>query len=98
MKLNENLLIILMVIILLLLNLINLTQTDLVAKTDFDNKFLSLNRKTELNKTRHLLIEKELKKLKTFNLGYFMGKSYCDEDGTQNYFNISTNFKIFYTK
>ena len=98
MKLNKNLLIILMVIILLLLNLINLTQTDLVAKTDFDNKFLSLNRKIELNKTRYLVIEKELKKLKTFNLGYFMGKSYFDEDGTQNCFNISTNFKIFYTK
>ena len=32
-----------------------------------------------------MLIKKELKKLKTFDLGYFIGKSYFDEDGAQNY-------------
>ena len=32
-----------------------------------------------------LLIEKELKRLKTFELGYFIGKSHFDEDGAQNY-------------
>ena len=26
-----------------------------------------------------------MKKLKTFDLGYFMGKNHFDEDGTQNY-------------
>ena len=56
-----------------------------VTKTDFDNKFSSLNKKVVLNKTRLLFIEKELKKLKTFDLGYLMGKSYFDEDGAQNY-------------
>ena len=30
----------------------------LVTKTDFDNKFSSLNKKIVLNKTRHLFIEK----------------------------------------
>ena len=60
-----------------------MTQADLVTKTNFDNKLLSLNRKIVLNKTRHLLNEKELKKLKTFDLGYFMGKSYFDEDGVK---------------
>ena len=36
------------------------------------------------NKTRHLLIENQLKKLKTFDLSYFVGKSHFDEVGAQN--------------
>ena len=32
------------------------------------------------------LIKKELKKLKTFDLSYFNGKNYFEEDGTQNWF------------
>ena len=63
-------------------NKLKLAQADLITKTNFDNKLSSLNRKNVLNKTRHLLIEKELKKLKTFDLGYFMGKRHFDEDGT----------------
>ena len=45
----------------------------------------SLNRKITQNKAKHLLAEKELKKLKTFDSSYFIGKSHFDEDGTQNY-------------
>ena len=63
-------------------NKLKLAQAYLTTKTDFNNKLSSLNRKIVLNKTRHLFIEKELKKLKTFDWGYFMGKSYFDEDGT----------------
>ena len=37
------------------------------------------------NKTKHLLVENELKKLKTFDLSYFRGKSHFQEDGTQSY-------------
>ena len=44
-----------------------------------------LNRKITKNKTKHLLVENELKKLKTFDLSYFIGKSHFEEDGTQNY-------------
>ena len=65
-------------------NKLKLAQANLITKTDFNNKLSSFNRKIVLNKTRHLFIEKVLKKLKTFDLGYFMGKSYFDEDGTQN--------------
>ena len=43
------------------------------------------NRKFTANKTKYLLIENELKKLKTFNSSYFIGKSHYEEDGTQNY-------------
>ena len=45
----------------------------------------SLNRKITQNKTKHLLVENDLKKLKTFDLSYFIGKNYFENDGTQNY-------------
>ena len=57
----------------------------MITKTDFDVKFLSRNRKVAQNKTKHLLAENELKMLKTFDLSYFNGKSYFEEDGTPNY-------------
>ena len=53
--------------------------------TDFDDKLKSLNQKVNSNKTKHLLVENELKKLETFDSIYFRGKSYFEEDGTQNY-------------
>ena len=56
-----------------------------MAKTDFDAKLSSLNRKITENKTKHLLVENQLKKLKTFDSSYFTGKSHFEEDGTQNY-------------
>ena len=48
----------------------------------------NINRKTVLNKTKNLVIEKEFKKLKTFDLSYFRGKNHFQEDGTQNWFII----------
>ena len=57
----------------------------MIAKTDFDVKLLSLNRKITQNETKHLLVENEFNKLKTFDSSYFIGKSHFDEDGTQNY-------------
>ena len=62
-----------------------LAQANLVTKTDFDAKLSSLNRKITSNKTKHLLVENELKKLKTFDSSYFTGKSHFEEDGSQNY-------------
>ena len=38
-----------------------------------------------LNKTKHLLVENELKKLNTFDAAYYRGKNYFEEDGTQNH-------------
>ena len=62
-----------------------LAQANLITKTDFDAKLSSRNRKIAQNKTKHLLVENELKKLKTFDLRYFNGKIYFEEDGTPNY-------------
>ena len=60
-----------------------LAQANLKAKTDFDAKLSSLNRKTTSNKWKHLLVENELKKLKTFYSSYFIGKGNFEEDGAQ---------------
>ena len=61
---------------------VRLAQTNLITKTDFDVKLSSLNRKITSNKSKHLLVENELKKLKTFDSSYFIGKSHFEEDGT----------------
>ena len=55
-----------------------LAQANLIAKTDLS----SLDRKITANKTKHLLVENELKKLKTFDSSYFIGKGHFEEDGT----------------
>ena len=55
-----------------------LAQANLIAKTDFDGKLSSLNRKNAANKSKKLLVENELKKLKTFNSIYFIGKSHFE--------------------
>ena len=44
-----------------------LSQANLITKTDFDAKLSSLNRKITANKSKALLIQNELKKLKTFD-------------------------------
>ena len=69
----------------------------MIAKTDFDVKLWSLNRKITQNKTKHLLVENELNKFKTFDLSYFIGKSHFEEDRVQNYLvfqPISKYFKV----
>ena len=38
-----------------------LAQVNLITKTDFDTKLISLNKKIDSNKTKHLLVENELK-------------------------------------
>ena len=79
-----------------------LKQVNLVAKTNFDNTVSSLDSKIVVNKTKNESIKNELKKLKTLDLSYFIGKSHFEEDGTQNYlvfqplnkyFNIMPNKK-----
>ena len=62
-----------------------LALANLIKKTDFDAKLSSFNRKITSNKSAHLLVESELKKLKTLESSHFIGKRYFEEDGTQNY-------------
>ena len=72
-----------------------IAQTNSITKTDFDAKLLSLNKKITQNKTKHLLVENELNKLKTFDSGYFIGKSHFEEDGTQNYLVFQPMYRYF---
>ena len=44
-----------------------------------------LNRKITKNKSKHLLVENKLKRLKTFDSSCLIGKSHFEEDGAQNY-------------
>ena len=63
-----------------------------MTKSDFDAKLSGLNRKITQNKTKLLLVENELNKLKTFDSSYYNGKSYFEEDGTLNkYFKVGYN-------
>ena len=72
-----------------------LAQANLIAKTDFDAKLLSLHRKITQNKSKQLLVKNELNKLKSFDSNYFIGRSHFDEDGIQNYLAFQTMYKYF---
>ena len=43
----------------------------------------------------NLLVRNELKKLKTFDSSYFIGKSHFEEDGTQNYLVFQPMYRYF---
>ena len=45
----------------------------------------SLNPKVNSNKTKHLLVENEFKKLQTLDSIYFRGRSHFEEFVTHNY-------------
>ena len=62
-----------------------LARANLVTKTDFGAILLSPKKRVTTNKTKHLLVENELKKLKAFPSSCFIGKSHFEEDGTNNY-------------
>ena len=51
--------------------LARLAKANLVTKTDVDTKLISLNKKIHSNKTKHVIVENELKKLQTFDSSYF---------------------------
>ena len=70
-------------------------QANLITNTDFHSKLLSLNRKINANKSKNLLAENKLKRLKTFDSSYFIGKSHFDENGTQNYLVFQPITKYF---
>ena len=72
-----------------------LAQANLLRKTDFDAKWSSVNRKITSNKRRNLLFGNGLKKLKTFDLCYFIRKSHFAEDGAQNYLVFQSVLEYF---
>ena len=63
-------------------------MTTLITKAD-------LNRKITANKSKHLLVENELKKLNIFDSSYFIGKSHFGEDGRQSYLVFQSMYRYF---
>ena len=51
--------------------------------------------KSQQIKQQDVSNENELKKLKTFDLGYFVGKSYFEEDGAQIYLEFQSIHRYF---
>ena len=72
-----------------------IAEANLITKTIFDNTVSRLDRKIVENKTKNKSIENELKKLKTFYLSYFIGKSNFEEDGAQKYLVFQPIFRYF---
>ena len=72
-----------------------LAQANLITKTDLDFELKKIYDRVTSNKTKHLLVENELKKLKTFDSSYFKGKSHFKEDGTQNYLVFQPIYRYF---
>ena len=58
-------------------------MTNFVNKTDFDDKLKNLNKKVTSNKTKHLLVENDLKELQTFDSSLFIGRTYFNNDRAQ---------------
>ena len=59
--------------------------TSLVTKTDFHTKLKAASDRLTKNKSKDLLFDTELKKLKTFDTDYFVGRNYFEgDDGAQN--------------
>ena len=59
-----------------------------------------INEKTSIkkitsNKTKHVFVENELKKLQSFDSIHFRGISHFEEDGTQNYLVFQFVYKYF---
>ena len=70
----------------------------MVTKTDFNAKLKTISDRVTKNKSKHLLVENELKKLKTLDLSYFGGKDYFEgNDGTQNILMFQPTYKYFTT-
>ena len=66
-----------------------------MAKTDLDTELKKISDRVTSNKTKHLLIENELKELEKFNAAYFTGKNCFDSDGTQNVLAFQSVYNYF---
>ena len=72
-----------------------LARTNLVTKTDFDIELKKVSDRVTSNKSKHLLVETELKKLQKFDSSYFRDKNNFDGDSTQNYLVFHPMYKYF---
>ena len=55
-----------------------LARANLITKADFDAELKKISDRVTLNKTKHLLVENELKKLQKSDSSYFRGKNFLE--------------------
>ena len=73
-------------------------ESKFVINTGFDSKLARANVITKRNFDAKIIeVENNIKKLQTFDLSYFRGKNYFDEDGKQNYLVFLPIFRYFKT-
>ena len=78
--------------------------SSLIKKSDYDTKIKEIENKyvsntgfdTKLAQANVIIeLEKNIKKLQTFDSSYFRGKNYFDEDDTQNYLVLTPISRYF---
>ena len=72
-----------------------LAQVNLTAKTDFDNRLISLNRKINSSKRKYVIFENKLRKPQTLESSYFRDKRHFELDVAQNYLIFQTMYRYF---
>ena len=71
-------------------------QTVLIKKQKLYAKLKGISDRVTKSKTKHLFVENELKKIKTLDLSWFLGKNYFEgSDGAQNALVLQTMQKLF---
>ena len=72
-----------------------LARAKLVSNSDFDPELKRVSDRITSNKSKHLLVKNELKKLQKFDSSYFRGRNRFEEDGVQNYLVFRPMCKYF---
>ena len=72
-----------------------LAYANLITKTNFDTELKKISERVTSNKSKHLLVENELKKLKKIDSIYFKGKSHFQEDGAQFFLVFQSMYRYF---
>ena len=72
-----------------------LARAKLVSNSDFDPELKRVSDRITSNKSKHLLVKNELKKLQKFESSYFRGRNRFEEDGVQNYLVFRPMCKYF---
>ena len=73
----------------------NSALTAVENKINFDAGLTKISDRVTSNKSKHFLVENELKKLKAFDSSYFKDKSHFEEGGTQNYLVFQPMYRYF---
>ena len=78
---------------------VGLKQAHLAAKTDFDNKLTSFNKRIASNKSKHLEVQNKLDSLITKGYNFFLGRIYfTSNDEPQNMFVYQPIFSVLELK